>query len=59
MNLIERILSTLFPPKLPCLREYTGLVNEQPEDIGDGVIGHAKKKKYRDAIERYWAKSTK
>lgn len=58
--MIQKILSTIFPPKLsgslPRHRELifrVGLIEDDP----GAVLGKAQPKKYRDGIERYFAEN--
>ena len=54
-RILEFILSKLFPPRLPSVPEAREARPSDPEHLGDGIVSHARPKKYRDGIERYYA----
>lgn len=57
---MERILSLLFPPRLPRIEEFQEQASADPfaSDVNEsGLVGRAQPKKYRDGIERHFAEN--
>jgi len=54
--MMDRLLSFLFPPKLPGrIRDWGTRVD--PDMVEEGSAGPAKPKRYRNGIERFYAEN--
>lgn len=55
IRLFHWLVSLLFPPKLPVIVEFREKVSGyEPEQMGDGIVGRVKPRKYRDGIDRHF-----